>query len=333
MTEVVVLLTGGTVGQRSAAAGSVPDADSTRALVEACRPDGVSLRVVQAMERNSPDITPGDWTELARSVARGLRDGADGVVVLHGTDTMPYTAAALSFALAGAGRPVVLTGSMVPGNDPGSDAAPNLRSAFAVAARSELAEVCVVFSSPDPDTDADILRGNRAVKHKTAGVDAFRSVGTLPLGHVTRGEVHLTGRARVGLATKPFTLRPDFSKDVDLLKVTPLTSPGRLSHCLDQLAAVVIEGTGVGHVHADHLDVLAGFPGPVVVTTQVLHDAERLGSYASDRNLTSLWNVIPAGTMTSATALTKLSWTLGQGLDPYEIITRDVAGELAEVFA
>ena len=332
MAEVVVLLTGGTVGQRSATAGSVPDAGSTRMLVEACRPDGISLQVVQGMERNSPDITPTDWTRLASSVAGSLRDGADGVVVLHGTDTMPYTAAALSFALAGIGRPVVLTGSMIPGNDPESDAAQNLRSAFAVATLPDLNEVCIVFSSPNSGIDAEIFRGNRTVKHKTAGADAFRSVGTLPLGYVTRGRAHLTSRARLGPAREPFALRPHFSESVDLIKVTPLTSAGRLRHCLEQLSAVVIEGTGVGHVHTDHLNVLADFAKPVVITTQVLHDAERLGSYASDRALTSLPNVILAGALTSATALTKLSWALGEGLDPYSIMSQDVAGEVAEVF-
>ncbi|MBO0821424.1 MAG: asparaginase, partial [Nocardiopsaceae bacterium] len=150
------MLTGGTIGQRGAAGGAVPDADATAGLAAAHAPDGVLVRTEQVMERNSPDVSPRDWGTLADRVLRGLRQGADGIVILHGTDTLAYTAAALSFALRGVDRPVVLTGSMIPGSAPGSDAPANLRAAYAVAA-APLAGVCVVFGAPGGG--ADILPG------------------------------------------------------------------------------------------------------------------------------------------------------------------------------
>jgi len=334
MTPIGVILTGGTVGQRTDAGVAVPDADSTLTLVETCRPPNVSVRVLQAMRRNSPDITPGDWSQLALAVNECLEEGVQGVVILHGTDTMHYTAAALSFALAGTAVPIVLTGSMSPGNDQNSDALSNLRSAFAVVAQSDLAEVCVVFSSTEQDTIADIIRGNRAMKQRTSAADAFRSVGLSRLGSVTPQRVSLTPPARLRPPMPAATsLRPRFSGATDIVKITPMLTAPRLRALLEGLQGVVLEGTGAGHVHADHLEVIADFGRPTVLSTQVLYDAECLGMYASDRALTSLPNVIQGGGMTSATAVVKLSWALGQEFDAYEILPKDIAGELEDTFA
>lgn len=331
--SVMVLLTGGTIGQRGAAGGAVPDADSTVGLVTGNAPAGITLRTVQAMERNSPDMSPGDWTVLAQLVAQGLSDGADGVVILHGTDTLAYTAAALSFALQGVDRPVVLTGSMIPGSAPGSDAAANLRAAYAVAA-SPLPGVWVVFSSPGAaagtKAGADILRGTRVLKVRTADPAAFSSAAGRPPGRVADGKVDLPSLPR-----RPARWRPAatarFNEEVDLIKITPMTTSSRLRGQLRGLAGVVIEGFGAGHVRAPHVQVLRDFDGPVVISTQVLTDAERLGTYASDRLLTDLPQVIRGGPMTSVAALVKLSWALGQALDPREIMSTELAGEFGAI--
>lgn len=319
---MLVILTGGTIGQRGGANGAVPDADATTGLVAGNAPDGIDLRTVQAMERNSPDMSPGDWSALAELVAQGFRDGADGAVILHGTDTLAYTAAALSFALRGVDRPVVLTGAMIPGSAPGSDAPANLRAAYAAAA-SPLPGVCVVFTSPGGG--ADILPGTRVLKVRTAGLAAFSCVGGRTWGRVA------DGRADLAPIPRPTAWQPaasgEFSEDVDLIKITPMTTAARLRSRLQGLAGVVIEAFGAGHVRAPHIEVLRDFDGPVVISTQVLTDGERLGTYASDRTLTDLPQVIRGGSMTSVAALVKLSWAVGHDIDARKIMATELAGE------
>jgi L-asparaginase/Glu-tRNA(Gln) amidotransferase subunit D len=324
-SRVVVVLTGGTIGQRPGTQGSVPDADATVGLVVRSAPDGVDVRCLRAMDRNSPDVSPRDWSTLARIVVTALRDGADGVVILHGTDTMAYTASALAFALQGLDRPVVLTGSMMPGSASDSDAQDNLASAFVVAT-SPVAGVSVVLGSPDEGVAADVLPPTRLLKVRTSGRAAFRAVGARPLARVVEGRVVDDGDLRPSgdalLATTTV-----FAETVDLIKITPMTTARRLRRLLAGLDGVVLEGFGAGHVPSDHLGVLRAFDGPVVVSTQVTTDAERLGGYASDQLLLDIPQVVRAGRMTSVTALVKLSWALGQGLDVRETMEMDVVGE------
>ncbi|WP_324274930.1 asparaginase [Blastococcus brunescens] len=287
MSGVTVLLTGGTIGQRSSGGVAAPAADATAALVQRVCPAGIELELVRAMQRDSPDIGPAEWEQLAREVARAVRRGADGVVVLHGTDTLAHTAAALALALPGIGVPVVLTGSMRPGSDDDSDAESNLHSAFLVAT-SPLRGVAVVFTSPDDGATADILRGTRAVKRRTSEAAAFESVGAPLWGRVADDEVRLDRDApRRTAATLPDG-ECAFSPHVDVVKVSPMTTGDRMRRLLAGLHGVVVEGFGAGHVPRAALDALAAFDGPVVVCSQVSTDHERLGMYASDRRLTDI---------------------------------------------
>jgi L-asparaginase/Glu-tRNA(Gln) amidotransferase subunit D len=315
VTLVAVLLTGGTIGQREASAGSVPDQDATVRFVAGLAPAGVRVRAVPVMQRNSPDVRPADWAALATAAARELAAGASGVVVLHGTDTLAYTAAALDLALGAGCPPVVVTGSMLPADTPGSDAAGNLSAALLVAASGHPG-VCVVFGTGAGR--AAVFDPRRVLKVRTLDAGAFQPLRGHAWGFVLDGVVTRAapGPVRAPRSECPPTARARFAEDVDLVKVTPLTGATRLARLLTGLHGVVIEGYGAGHVAADQLDVLASFAGPVVMATQVLTDEERLGSYASDQALLDLPHLIPAGATTSVAALVTLSWALGEGRDP-----------------
>jgi glutamyl-tRNA(Gln) amidotransferase subunit D len=183
---VIVLTTGGTIGHRFRDGVAVMDFDPERLLSE-LGPLGVDVEFRAIFRKGSMDIVPSDWRAIAAAISVAAADRPRGIVVLHGTDTMHYTAAALSFMLQGLSLPVVLSGSMNPGGEPGSDAIPNLHDAILVAVQSDLAEVCIVFSADDPRSKGVIIRGCRARKCHSHAVAAFASIGSPPIGFVSGG--------------------------------------------------------------------------------------------------------------------------------------------------
>jgi L-asparaginase type I len=274
-------------------------------------------------------IGPSDWQTMAAAVADAVARGPRGVVILHGTDTMHYTAAALAFMLRELSVPVVLTGAMVPGGDRGSDALANLRDAIVVAAQADFAEVCVVFSADAERTSGIIIRGCCARKMHSHAIAAFASINALPIGTVTGDAI-----ARTSLAVRPRTtaavsLATGLDTNVVLVKVTPNLTPAAFDRFLQGAAGAVLEGTGVGHIREDLQRVVARFAKPAVITTQTVYGGERLGLYDADQAILAIPNIIPVGDMSSDTALVKLMWALGQGGDVKAIMRTDLAGEIS----
>ena len=182
--KVLVLTTGGTIGHRSQQDGvAVMDFDPQGLIASIGLPD-VDLEFRSIFRKGSMDIVPGDWVVLAEAVAQAVALRPRGVVILHGTDTMHYTASALAFMLRDLGVPVVMTGSMIPGGDSGSDAIPNLRDAIVVAAEADFAEVCIVFSADAKRTKGVIIRGCRARKVHSHAIDAFASINVPAIGTI-----------------------------------------------------------------------------------------------------------------------------------------------------
>src|SRR5262249_23107145 len=138
-----------------------------------------------------------------------------------GTDTLAYSASALTFLLGDCGVPVVMTGSMIPGGDPGSEALANLRDAITVAARADFAEVCVVFSADPERSEGIIISGCRARKIHSRAINAFASVNSPPLGRVSGDRI-----LRTALAARPRGMAQrrvvtSFDPNVALIKLTP----------------------------------------------------------------------------------------------------------------
>ncbi len=327
-SKVIVLTTGGTIGHRSSGGVAVMDFDPS-SLASTLGPADIEIVFRPVFAKGSMDIVPDDWTILAEAVAAAAVQKPRGVVILHGTDTLHYTAAALSFMLRGLNFPLVLTGSMRPGGDADSDAPANLRDAIRVAVLADMAEVCVVFSADAERSQGVIIRGTRARKVHSIAVNAFASINITPIGFVHDDNLMLKSPLPNPRGTGPLRLATDLDQNVVLVKLTPAVTPAILARHLQNASGAVIEGTGIGHIKSDLQSVVAAFGKPVAITTQAIYGGERLGLYDADRAIMNIPNVILAADMTSETALVKLMWALKQEGDVRAIMRSNIAGEIA----
>jgi L-asparaginase type I len=322
--KVIVLTTGGTISHRSDKSGVAAMSFDPAEILSGLSVSNIEIECRAVMRKGSMDVVSGDWVVIADAIADAMASTPRGIVVAHGTDTMQYTAAALSFMLRHLPVPVVMTGSIIPGGDAGSDALPNLRDAVAVAALAEFAEVCVVFAGK-------IIRGTRARKIHSHAADAFASINAPLLGTVVNGKIAKGVVAVEPRSTSRLKLATQLDSNVMLIKLTPNLSAEALARYLDGASGVVLEGTGIGHIRTDLQPMLARFGNPVVLSTQAVYGGEKLGGYEVDRSILALPNVIPAGDMLSETALVKLMWAFGQGGEIRALMRTNIAGELRTV--
>ncbi|MFB6360635.1 MAG: Glu-tRNA(Gln) amidotransferase subunit GatD [Halobacteriales archaeon] len=283
----------------------------------------------------SENMTPAVWTDLAEAVHEEIEAGADGVVVMHGTDTMQFSAAVLAFML-DLPVPVVFTGSQRSADRPSSDNVMNAVCAVE-AAKADCAEVLVCMHGSESDDACALHRGTRVRKNHTSRRDAFETVGSQPLGTVDYAtetvEFHGDYRERGGTDLE---LRADLEPAVELVKFTPGMGPAFLEACADK-AGVVIEGTGLGHVHTDlipRIEAMVDGGTPVVMTSQCLRGRVCDRVYDTGRDLLDA-GVIEAEDTLPGTAKAKLMWALANpdalpdGGLPAAMRT-SLAGELTE---
>jgi len=324
--HILLLTTGGTIASLPGEEGLEPRrADVMERALEQLR-TYYEITVLDVMCLDSSNIRPEEWQRIAEQIYRN-RLAFDGVVVSHGTDTMAYTASAVTFMLPDIDRPVVFTGSQLPLADVLSDGPDNLRTAFAMAASGQRG-VFVAF-------DRKVMLGCRAVKVRASGFSAFESVNARYAGRVTNHGL-VTDASVLPPSRGIPRLCPRLSKDVFLLKLTPGLSPD----IFDALAnlgyrGIVIEAFGLGGVNVLHRG-LSGIQKAlqrgisVVVTTQCLYDSSDLRVYQVGNQLLEL-GVIQGRDMTSEAAVTKLMWALGQELSPTQIaqlFRENLAGEI-----
>ena len=324
--HILLLTTGGTIASLPGGEGLEPQRSGVmeRELEQLRTYYRITVKDVMCLD--SSNIRPEEWQELARQIYR-LRGGYDGIVVSHGTDTMAYTASAVTFMLPGIDLPVVFTGSQLPLADMLSDGPDNLRTAFAMAA-SGIPGVFLAF-------DRKVMRGCRAVKVRASGFSAFESINATYSAQVSN----------LGLTVNPQALPPKngparlwdkLCQDVFLLKLTPGLSPRIFDALVDMgYRGIVIEAFGLGGVNVLHQGLQgirramdAGIS--VVVTTQCLYDSANLEVYQVGNKLLDL-GVIQGRDMTSEAAMTKLMWALGQNMSPAEIrqfFATNLAGEI-----
>ena len=280
----------------------------------------------------SENITPAHWAKLALRISRGVRQGFDGVVVTHGTDTLGYTAAALSFALSGIPIPVILVGAQRSPDRPSSDAPLNLVAAVSAAAKAGFAGVYVAMHLGESDDRIGLYRGTRVRKNHTSRRDAFESVG-VPVAAVWGRE----GVEFVSEGLPPrggvFKPRPRFSPKAALLKFYPSMPPEMVAEARRTGAkAIVVEGTGLGHVSKESARALGRFVkggGLAFMTSQCIGGRVDLNVYDTGRDLMAD-GVVPLEDMLAETALVKAMWALGNSTTiakAKEMMTTDIAGE------
>lgn len=259
----------------------------------------------------SENMTPTIWQDLARAVHDEIKGGARGVIVTHGTDTMAYSAAALSFMI-DSPVPIVFVGSQRSADRPSSDNAMNAVSA-AVAATSDLGEVAVVMHDSTNDDRCAIHRGTRVRKMHTSRRDAFRSLGTDPLGYVEYPSraVTLTPRAARRGARK-LALHDNIEPHCGLIQFYPGMAPDLLK-AYEDYRGLVIAGTGLGHTSTALIPGLRKLSDDgtlVVMTSQCMHGRVCDRVYDTGRDLLAA-GVLEGGDLLPEAALVKMMWVLG----------------------
>jgi glutamyl-tRNA(Gln) amidotransferase subunit D len=276
-------------------------------------------------------MTPAIWQELARAVYTEIKNGATGVIVTHGTDTMAYSAAAISFMI-DTPVPIIFVGSQRSADRPSSDNAMNAICA-AAAATSELGEVAVVMHATTNDDTCAIHRGTRVRKMHTSRRDAFQSVGLPAIGSVAHPSrtVTLTPDA-VRRGTHTLTLHDALEPHCALLQFYPGMSPD-LIRAYEGYKGLVLAGTGLGHVSTPLIPAIKKLidAGTVVVmTSQCMHGRVCDRVYDTGRDLLNA-GVIEGGDMLPEVALVKLMWVLGNEKDNNKaaaMMQTDLKGEL-----
>jgi glutamyl-tRNA(Gln) amidotransferase subunit D len=331
---VTLLTSGGTIASRvDYETGGVRPVKEESELL-AFYPDLESsgpVRVVPVMDRLSEDIAPHDWVRLAEQVVAAFDQGSRGVVIAHGTDTLGFTAAALSFLLADLPGPVVVVGAQRSPDRPSSDGASNLAAAVKVARESEFGEVVVVMHAGLSDGRYAIHRGTWVRKMHSSRRDAFQSRNGPPLGFVSGTEIRWEVVPRPA-AEGPARLDGPLSPEGALLWSFPGLTPERAEAFAHGLRGVILAGTGLGHVSSAHLDWIrrAVAAGTVVaMTTQCLEGNADPFVYSTGRELQRA-GVVYLGDLLPETAYAKLLWALGHSTDPKAVealLLSDVAGE------
>ena len=324
--NLLLLTTGGTIASMPGSDGLEPHRSGVmeREIDQLRTYYDITVRDVMCLD--SSNIRPEEWQLIARSVYE-MRGDFDGIVVSHGTDTMAYTASAVTFMLPDIDIPVVFTGSQLPLADVLSDGPDNLRTAFAMAA-SEKPGVFLAF-------DRKVMLGCRAVKVRATDFSAFESVNARYAAQITGLGLRVNEQV-IPKVKGPARLMDQISSEVFLLKLTPGLSPKIFDALVGMgYKGVVVEAFGLGGVNVLN-EGLSGIRAAmdagmsVVITTQCLYDSSDLRVYEVGNRLLEL-GVIQGRDMTSEAAMTKLMWAIGQGMSQKEsrkLFAIDLAGEI-----
>jgi glutamyl-tRNA(Gln) amidotransferase subunit D len=336
-----ILSTGGTIASKvDYRTGAVSPQFSTEDILEAIPELGalskIKGRVIYSIL--SENMRAEYWKKLAAEIYNEIKNGAEGIIVTHGTDTMGYTAAALSFMVR-TPVPVVLVGSQRSSDRPSSDATMNAICAAKVAS-SDIAEVVVVMHGSTSDDFCSIHRGTNVRKMHTSARDAFQSINDVPIGKVYYDASDLD-KMRFEFCSSykkrgehELELRDKFVEKCGLIKFYPGADPAILDFFVKQgYKGIVLEGTGLGHVSAEWIPSVARAVKlgiPVVMTSQCLYGTVCDRVYDTGRDLLHA-GIIEGEDMLPETALVKLMWVLGQTTDMEEVrrlMHENIAGEI-----
>jgi glutamyl-tRNA(Gln) amidotransferase subunit D len=339
---VSILSTGGTISSKiDYRSGGVSAAFTAEDLLASLPElaDFANIRARAVMNVMSEDMTPDLWVKIAEEVYKELSLGAAGVVVTHGTDTLHYSAAALSFLLPNCLKPVILTGSQRSTDRGSSDASLNLLCSV-IAAASDLAGVYVVMHASMEDNDCLIHNGTRVRKMHTSRRDAFKSINAEPVARVTpNGKITLLTNEYRKRGEGRLELDTEINPHAALIKVYPGMPSSIVDYYLTKgVKGIVLEGTALGHVPTNTKDPLVptiekALKAGVVVcmTTQCLFGRVHPLVYSNLRELSSR-GVVFCEDMLPETAYVKLMWVLGHTKDTKkaaEMMIKNYAGEVS----
>ena len=334
--RVLIIYTGGTIGMKKTGKGYAPVSGFLGEAISAIgdmKSDSAPAWDLYEMSPllDSSDITVKEWNKIAKVIFDNY-DSYDGFVVLHGTDTMAYTASALSFILDGLDKPVVLTGSQIPLSEIRSDGRDNLVTSLLIAADGVAREVCLYFSGK-------LLRGNRAVKMSADHLVAFDSPNYPSLAEVgitVKYNYSALGKRHEGkLKMQPFSNVP-----IGVLKVFPGIQFGLFESIMtEKLSGIVLETFGAGNIPSESgalIPIISrAFESGSVVTvcSQCPAGTVTLGAYEASSALKTA-GAVSGSDMTTEAAVAKLYYLFSLGISKDEIkekMEQNLRGEMSEV--
>jgi len=331
--KIHIIYTGGTIGMKKLPEGYAPVAGhlsqelkKIEELYSEQVPDFTLREFAPLLD--SANMNPSHWQEIADEIG-AKHEEYDGFVVLHGTDTMAYTASALAFMLEGLQKTVIVTGSQIPLGEIRSDGRTNLLNSLLIAADYRIPEVCVYFNDK-------LLRGCRTIKLDSESLDAFESPNYPPLGNVGI-EIKINNELLLKPRKHPLRVVGVNKTSIAAFRLFPGVTPEILENILrPPLQGLVLETYGRGNGPDQYPEILAVLKqactrGVVIVaTTQCLRGKASLGKYASGSALAKS-GVVGGEDMTTEAALAKLNYLFSLKLSPEEIrkwIGSDICGEI-----
>ncbi len=338
LPSVTILSTGGTIASKvDYRTGAVNPALTAQDLYDTVPELGnhANVHAKVLMSVFSEDIRATDWTKMARAAAKEITSGANGVVIAHGTDTLGFTSAALSFALQDLPIPVALVGSQRSSDRPSSDAASNLIHATEFVGRADVAEVMLVMHGETDDSYAYAHRGTRVRKNHTSRRDAFQSINSYPIFKIeSTGIAEITQPIRRRDPKRKLRLKPNFDERVAIVRTYPGLGPGILDYYLDnEYRGIILEGTGLGHAPKtiqSSLKRAIDADTVVAMTSQCISGRVDMNVYRTGVELLEI-GVVPCEDMLTETAYVKLMWLLANKRSKEEVrksMSESIVGEI-----
>lgn len=307
MKKILLIGTGGTIASVRTAEGFVP-AVSGEEIVRAYPEIGgiCEISCIQLLNLDSTNLRPGHWIKIADCIEKQY-DAFDGFVILHGTDTMAYTAAGLSYLIQESPKPIVLTGAQIPSGCVGTDARRNLLDSLLYACDEGSHGVQIVFFGA-------VISGTRARKNYSKSFAAFGSINFPEIARVRDDKII---RYLPPAAPAKARFYEYLNPNVGLIRFVPGMRNDVLGYLLEQYDGLVIEGFGVGGIpeYSDFYEQIRSAVGAgklIVLTTQVPNEGSDLSVYRVGNVAKSTLNILEAHDMTTEAALAKTMWILGQ---------------------
>ena len=318
MKKILMIATGGTIASHAGAKGLRPDIAASGLLkcvpevFDFCEPEAIQIYSI-----DSTNVTPAHWIQLATAI-RDNYDAYDGFVVCHGTDTMSYTAAMISYMVQHSPKPIVFTGSQKPIDKEDTDGRLNLRDSFLYAASEDASDVVIVFQG-------NVIAGTRAKKIRTKSFNAFDSVDFPCLAAIRDGRI-------IQYIKTPKADKPEFflelNDKVGLLTLTPGMNGELLDAYFRYNDAVVLAGYGTGGIpEGDYYGFYERIESwerkgkTLVVTTQVQQEGSDMDVYQVGRGWKNRFALLESYSMTHESIVAKLMWILAQTKDDGQIRT------------
>ena len=305
--HILVIATGGTIASKEGELGLTPAMSGEELVSDIPGIRNVcTLDVIQLMNIDSTNMRPCQWLKIRDAIMEHY-NCYDGFVILHGTDTMAYTAAALSYLIQNSKKPIILTGSQKPMGNPYTDAKINLYQSILYAADAKSCNVCIVFNGK-------VVSGTRGRKQRTRSFDAFESINFPYIAAIRNNIVKYNINTIQNIMTSDngFHIKTDMCTDIAVIRLFPGMNYNIFDYLNSSCRGVIIEGFGIGGMPdniTEHIHRLTVNGICVVVTTQCLYEGVNWEIYEVGRNLTKE-NVINGKSMTIENLTMKLMWSL-----------------------